>query len=628
MTPTPDLSSRLRRRPILLVSALVLVAALALGLAWRLAGAPGSASPAAGPGKPDFGPNVYVFSPSMPQSRIQAAVNSIASQQSGNQFGTQRYALLFEPGTYGSAADPLFLQVGYYTSVAGLGTSPGDVVINGAVDSFNQCLPPTSSGSANCTALDNFWRSLSNLTINFPAPPKGAPCQQTAEFWAASQASPVRRVEFNGFTSLMDYCSKPGYSSGGFIADSRFSGPAVLNGSQQQFLVRNSTLDGWSNSVWDQVFSGDVGAPAQKFGAGAQYTTLAASPVTKEAPFLQVNSSGNYSVFVPAVRYGSVGPSWANGPTPGTALPIQRFFIATPGDPVSVLNAALARGQDLILTPGVYSLDQTIEVTQPDTVVLGLGFPTLVPANGIVAMRVASVRGVKLSGMIFAAGAVNSPVLLQVGTQPGPGLADPADPTVVQDVFFRIGGAAAGRATTSLLVDSSQVILDDIWAWRADHGNGIGWTDNAADTGVVVEGDDVTAYGLFVEHYEKDEVIWNGRNGTDIFFENEMPYDPPSQHAWMASPATDGYPAFLITRRAAGFQGYGMASYSFFDRGVPIFATSAFETADPPGSELHDLLTVFLSTAGSGGIDDVVNSTGRASTAANPDAAVDVVSYP
>jgi hypothetical protein len=84
----------------------------------------------------------------MPQSRIQATVNSIARQQAGNQFGTQRYALLFEPGTYGSAADPLFLQVGYYTSVAGLGTSPGDVVINGAVDSFNQCLPPTAPATA------------------------------------------------------------------------------------------------------------------------------------------------------------------------------------------------------------------------------------------------------------------------------------------------------------------------------------------------------------------------------------------------------------------------------------------------------------------------------------------------
>jgi hypothetical protein len=631
MTPTPDHASRLRlrRRLALGVAALALGAAIAAGAAWLLAGgAPDSAGRTASPGRPaspsqHFGPNVYVFSPSMPQSRIQARVDSIASRQVGNQFGTQRYALLFEPGSYGSAADPLFLQVGYYTSVAGLGASPGDVVINGAVDSFNQCSPPAGS---HCTALDNFWRSLSNLTINFPTPPSGAPCRHTAEFWATSQASPVRRVEFNGLTSLEDYCSTPSYSSGGFIADSKFSGRPVLSGTQQQFLVRNSTLDGWSNGVWNQVFSGDVGAPAQNFGSGGQYTTLAASPVTAEEPFLRVDSSGSYSVFVPAVQHGSVGPSWASGPTPGTAIGIGRFFIATPGDPATVINAALARGQDLILTPGVYHLHQTIEVTRPDTVVLGLGFPTLVPANGVVSMRVASVPGVKLSGMIFDAGPVNSPVLLQVGSQPG--LGDPADPTLVQDVFFRIGGAAPGRATTSLVVNSSQVILDDIWAWRADHGQGVGWTDNVGDTGVVVNGDHVTAYGLFVEHYEKYEVIWNGDDGTDIFFQNEMPYDPPSQAAWMADPSTDGYPAFLITDRAAGFQGYGMGSYSYFDQGVPIVASNAFETADPPGSELHDLFTIFLSSAGSGGIDHVVNGAGRSSTTANPDTAVDVVRYP
>jgi hypothetical protein len=573
-------------------------------------------------GAPNFGPNVYIFSPSMAQSQIQATVDSIASQQVGNQFGTQRYALLFEPGTYGSAADPLFFQVGYYTSVAGLGASPGDVVINGAVDSFNQC----SAGS--CTALVNFWRSLSNLTINFPAPPPGAPCSQTAEFWATSQASPVRRVDVNGFTSLEDYCSAPSYSSGGFIADSQFSGSTVLNGTQQQFVVRNSNLDGWTNAVWNQVFSGDVGAPAQNFGSGGQYTTLAASPVTQEEPFLEQDSAGNYSVFVPAVQHNSSGTTWGSGPTPGTAIPIQRFFIASPSTPAGLIDAALALGKDLILTPGVYSLDHPLVVARPDTVVLGLGFPTLVPEHGNASMLVASVPGVKLSGMIFDAGPVNSPALLQVGFPGGRGWSDPADPTLVQDVFFRVGGATPGQATDSLVVNSSQVILDDIWAWRADHGNGVGWTSNVGDTGVVVNGDDVTAYGLFAEHYEKAQVIWNGRDGTDIFFQNEMPYDPPSQAAWMENPSTDGYPAFLVTRHAADFSGYGMGSYSFFNQGVPIFATNAFEADNPPGLQLHDLLTIFLSTAGSGGIDHVVNGTGGSTTIANPDTPVDVVSYP
>src|SRR5579859_4566415 len=182
-------------------------------------------------GQPNFGPNVYIFNPSMPQSQIQATVDSVASQQVSNQFGTQRYALLFEPGTYGSSTNPLNFQVGYYTTVAGLGLSPSDVVINGSVDVYNQCL-----GSNNCIALVNFWRSLSNLTINVTTPNAGC---YTGEFWAVSQAAPMRRVHINGLTTLMDYCTSPSFASGGFIADSEFTGSTV-NGSQQQWFVRNS----------------------------------------------------------------------------------------------------------------------------------------------------------------------------------------------------------------------------------------------------------------------------------------------------------------------------------------------------------------------------------------------------
>ena len=239
---------------------------------------------------------------------------------------------------------------------------------------------------------------------------------------------------------------------------------------------------------------------------------------------------------MPAVQHDSSGTTWQGGATPGMSVPISKFFIATPSTPVLAIDAALALGRDLILTPGVYDLKAPIVVSRPDTVVLGLGFPTLVPQDGTAAMQVLSVPGVKLSGMIFDAGPRNSRVLLQVGGPLGAGTGSAADPTLVQDVFFRIGGATAGSATTSLVVNDSHVILDDIWAWRADHGAGAGWTGNTADTGLVVNGNDVTAYGLAVEHYQKTEVIWNGQQGEDIFFQNEMPYDPPSQAAWMSGP--------------------------------------------------------------------------------------------
>ena len=617
--------TRFRRRRGRLGRRLLLVAAAvaAFPLAGAGAGAAAAAKPSAA--QPDFGPNVKIFDPSMPTSQIQATVDAIAAQQVPNQFGTQRYALLFKPGTYGTAQNPLNFQVGYYTSVAGLGLSPSDVAVNGSIYVRNQC------DAGGCVALNNFWRSLSNLTINVNTPGFGC---YTGEFWAVSQAAPMRRVHVtNGNTTLMDYCTGPSFASGGFIADSRFDGGTVINGSQQQWLVRNSTLDGWTNGVWNQVFSGVVGAPAQCFpavpnGCGP-YTTLPTSRETRDAPYLYVDSNGHYNVFVPAAQTNSIGADWESGTTAGSSIPIEDFFIAKPTDDAQTINNALARGKNLIFTPGVYHLDRTIKVKRADTVVLGLGFPTLVPTGGVATMKVADVPGVKLSGLLFDAGTVNSPVLLQVGKRHSH-KSNPADPTSVQDVFFRIGGATPGKATTSLVVNSDDVILDDIWAWRADHGNGVGWTSNTADTGVIVNGDNVTAYGLFVEHYQKYEVIWNGQNGQVVFFQNEMPYDPPNQAAWMEAPGVDGWAALKVADDVTSFSGYGMGSYSFFNQGVDIFAAHAFEvpTTLPAGS-LHDLLTIFLDAShGKGGILHVVNDTGGSSTIANPDVPVTVVSYP
>ncbi len=626
--PEPRPRRRSRRRPF---AALLAAAGSAIALTVALAGlggAPASASTpprvaslCPGADRSGLGPDVCVFNDSMAQSAIQADLDAIAAQQVPNQFGPQRYAILFRPGTYGTPADPLNFQVGYYTEVAGLGATPGDVVINGSVNVYNQC-----TTSNDCVALNNFWRSLSNLTVDVNNPKT---CQY-GEFWAVSQASPMRRVIVNGQMTLMDYCSGPSFASGGFIADSVMNGSQVINGSQQQFFVRNSNIDHWSNGVWNQVFSGDNGAPATCFPAssacGGPYTTLATSPVTEEPPFLTSARGGGFAVSVPGVLHNSVGPGWIDGADTGATLPLREFFVAKPSTPVRKINQALARGQDLIVTPGVYDLSAPIVVSRPDTIVLGLGFATLVPQTGQPAVIALANNGVKVTGLIIDAGPVTSPVLLSLG-RPGLGGNAAEDPDLVSDVFFRIGGAAAGSARVSLVDNASNSILDDIWAWRADHGAGVGWTTNTADTGVVVNGAGVTAYGLFAEHYQKYEMIWNGRNGTDIFFQNEMPYDPPSQSAWMASPTQKGYPALLVTPRGRGFQGWGMGSYSFFNQGVDIHSAMAFQSPTS-GVSFHDLLTIFLNAAASGGIDSVINGIGGSSTSANPDVPVTVVSYP
>jgi hypothetical protein len=560
----------------------------------------------------------------MDQGSIQAALDAVANQQVNAEFSTNRYAFLFEPGTYGSTAKPLNFQVGYYTAVAGLGRSPDDVVINGSIDVFDRCLGPNGT---NCVALVNFWRSMSNLRLNVVTPRGGC---RFGEFWAVSQAAPMRRVHINGFTTLMDYCQQPAFASGGFIADSEFDNSIVINGSQQQWMTRNSKVDLWTNAVWNQVFSGVIGAPAQSF-PHPTFTTLATSPVTREAPYLYVDSAGRFNVFVPAVQHDSVGTTWASGLTPGTSISIDEFFVASPSDSASRINSELARGRNLVLTPGIYHLDKALKVKRADTVVLGLGMATLVPDDGNAAMEVANEPGVLVSGVIFDAGAQQSSVLLQVGNgHESKSDESASDPAGLYDVFFRVGGPAVGKVDTALVVDSDNVILDDIWAWRADHGNGVGWTSNTSDTGVTVNGDNVTAYGLFAEHFQKFNVIWNGDGGTDIFFQNELPYDVPSQAAWMEAPGVDGFAAFKVGDSVTSFTGYGMGSYSFFNQGLDIFADHAFEapTTLPAGS-LHDLLTIFLDvTHGKGGILHVINNVGGSSTAANPDVPVTVVSYP
>lgn len=568
------------------------------------------AAPPQPPSAPDFGPNVLIFDPSMPTSEIQAAVDTIYVQQVDDEMGPNRYALLFKPGTYGSNDNPLLVRVGYYTEVAGLGQSPTDVVINGHVDVYNRCLTPD-----NCIALVNFWRSLSNLTIQVNGLGLDG-CRASGNFWAVSQASPMRRVKITGGNlTLMDYCTGgPQYASGGFIADSQTT--FVVNGSQQQFLVRDSSVEGWSNAVWNQVFSGVTGAPAYTF-PDPPYTTLATSPITREKPYLYVDASGNYNVFVPKTRINSADTTWGNGATPGYSIPIDQFFIAQPTDSVRDINKALARGQHVIFTPGVYHLDKTIQVKNPNTIVLGLGLATLVPDKGIPAMTVANVRSVTVAGLMFDAGPKNSRVLLEVGKGNSPNnikWSDPKNPTLLADVFFRIGGPTVGKATTSLVVNSDNVVLDHIWAWRADHGNGVGWTLNTADTGVIVNGDNVTAYGLFVEHYQKYELIWNGENGRTIFFQNEMPYDPPSQAAWQHD-GVNGYAAYKVADSVKVHEAWGLGSYSYFNVGPDIHAARAFEVPVTPGVKMHSLLTVFLNA--NGGIDHVINDTGAPVNSSN-----------
>ncbi|MFI5909472.1 ricin-type beta-trefoil lectin domain protein [Dactylosporangium sp. NPDC051541] len=567
---------------------------------WTLPGGvvvPPTSTPPNNPNNPDLGPNVSVFDPSMSQATIQSRLNTVFNGQQSNQFGAQRYALLFKPGTYNVDAN-----VGFYTQVAGLGLSPDQVTINGAVHAEADWFQGN--------ATQNFWRSAENLSVN----PTGG-----TDRWAVSQAAPYRRMHVRGNLQLDD----GGWSSGGWISDSAIDGQ-IRSGSQQQWITRNSTMGSWTGQNWNMVFVGDTNAPSGNF-PNPPYTRVAQTPVVREKPFLYVDGNGAYQVFMPGLRTNSTGNSWQGGNQPGGSLPISQFFIVKAGATAASINAALAAGQNLLFTPGVYHLSDTIRITRPDTVVLGLGLATIVPDNGVTAMTVADVDGVKLAGILFDAGTVNSPVLLEVG--PGGSSADhSANPTSLHDVSFRIGGATVGKATVSLRINSNNVIGDHTWIWRADHGNGgtVGWNTNTAANGLVVNGANVTFYGLFVEHYQQYQVIWNGNGGRTYFFQNEIPYDVPNQSSWSSGGGAQGWAAYKVAANVTSHEAWGLGSYCFFSTNPAVVLGHSFEVPATANVKFHDVVTVSL--GGTGTISHVINNTGAAVNSGHQ--VEDLVSFP
>jgi hypothetical protein len=536
------------------------------------------------PTAPDFGPNVTVFNPATPAAKIQSTLDSIFALQETNQFGPARYALFFKPGKYNVDA-----RIGFYTQVSGLGLSPDDVVINGGVRA------DAHWRKGNATL--NFWRDVENMSI---VPAGGF------DRWAVSQAAPMRRMHIRGDLVLDD----GGWSSGGFLADSKVDGQ-VRSGSQQQWLTRNSALGSWKGSNWNMVFVGTGRAPTNSF-PDPPYTTIDAAPVIREKPFLFVDRRGAWNVFVPALRSNATGTTWNSGKPRGVARPLSEFVIVKPGTSAATMNAALARKRSLIITPGVYHLDAPLHVTAANTIVLGLGLATLVPDGGASAIEVDDVDGVTLAGLLIDAGPTNSPVLVQIGPA-GSSARHASNPTVLSDVFVRVGGAGVGKATRSLEINSHDVIGDHLWLWRADHGNGVGWTSNTAANGLVVNGNNVTMYGLFVEHYQQFQVQWNGNGGRTYMFQNEMPYDVPEQAEWMSG-TTQGFAAYRVDAAVTSHEAWGLGSYCFFNKNPTVLADHAFEAPVAPGVRFRNMVTVSLG-GGKGTIKHVINETGAAAKA-------------
>jgi hypothetical protein len=603
-----------------------------------------------------FGPNVLVFGPESPG--IQETISAIYSvqMQKAKEFSDRRYAILFKPGHY-----HLDVRVGYYTQVAGLGRSPDDVTITGAVRTQdNPATKPVNEGPG---ALDNFWRSAENLSVvptlgsltlgppsSTPDVPGGIPLNQNV--WAVSQAAPLRRIHIKASPIMLSEteCANAnffaperkrvdplirtcpttlrlfdvGWSSGGFMADSRIDG-LVESGSQQQWVSRNTTWTQWNTENWNMVFVGSLPVPKGVWpgtpDSDGAITDGGPTPVIRGKPFLIVDRRGHFFVKVPDLRRASDGVDWDAAGSPGIEIPINRFHIVKPISArrpwhidAAGINSALERGQHLLITPGVYFVDGTIEIERAGTVVLGLGAATLVANDGKAIMKVADVSGVTISGLIFEAGSKKSTTLLEVG-EPGSGADHAADPALLHDIFCRVGGGRPGRVASCVTINSNNVIGDNLWLWRADHGPYVGWTINTADTGLIVNGANVVVYGLAVEHFQQYQTVWNGNAGRVYFYQSETPYDVPSQAEWMNG-AVKGYASYKVGDAVTDHAGWGLGVYSFF-RDAVASLESAIEVPAGVEAGLTNMVTFWLNGQEGSEITHILNDLGAAVTKAN-----------
>jgi len=540
--------------------------------------APGCVQSSAGQ-RHSLGPNVLVFDPSMPAAEIQSSIDRVYTIEQNGEFGEARYALLFAPGHY-----KVDVPIGFYTQVVGLGAAPDAVTIEGNVHADAS----RPHNNATCT----FWRAAEGFAVK----PTGGSMQ-----WAVSQAAPFRRMHVEGDLALHQL---RGWASGGWMADTRVDGN-VDAGTQQQWISRSSEWGSWTGSNWNMVFVGVNRPPAGEWPK-PPFTKVAVAPVVREKPFLFVDVRGRYLVRVPAVQTNASGVSWGSGATPGRSIPLSRFFVAKPGDTAAQINAQLAAGKHLLLTPGIYALDEPIRVARAGTIVLGLGFATLKPVKGTAALETADASGIVVAGLLIDAGPVESPVLMRVG-KPGSRANHAQDPITVSDVFFRVGGAGVGRAKVNLEIDANDALVDHTWIWRADHGAGVGWTANTSANGLVVNGDRVTIYGLFVEHHQQFQVLWNGNAGRTYFYQSEIPYDPPNQASYTSTAGTNGWAAYKVADSVTTHEAWGLGAYSVF-RHPDVKLTRAFEVPVRPGVRFHHMITVALDNLGE--ISNVIDDQG------------------
>jgi hypothetical protein len=481
--------------------------------------------------------------------------------------------------------------------VLGLGKSPEDVIITVAVRSN------TTHGNS---VLTNFWRGVENLTV--------IPAVDSTFIWGVSQAAPLRRVYIKGNLQLFD----KGYASGGFLADSKIDGN-VTSGPQQQWFSRNTQWRKWTGGVWNMMFVGVPDAPLENW-PDKPFTKIKETPVIREKPYLTSDKKG-FNVKIPSLKQNTIGPSWLNPVNDEKTLPLELFYIARPGiDNSQSINAALKKGKNLLLTPGIYSLDESLKVTRPGTVIMGIGMPSLIPTKANAVLEISDVDGVTVCGILVDAGKTPSITLFQVG-ESGSKNSHEANPSFLYDIFFRVGGPDEGSASSCMVINSKNVVADHLWLWRADHGNGVGWDKNRCANGLIVNGDDVTVYGLFNEHFQEYQTLWNGNNGRVYFYQSEMPYDPPTADAWKHD-GINGYASYKVSDKVTSHEAWGVGIYNVFYN-APVIVDNAIETPASLEKNIHHMIIFWLNGNKESIVKSIINGKGGSISISNRKAVMD-----
>lgn len=246
----------------------------------------------------------------------------------------------------------------------------------------------------------------------------------------------------------------------------------------------------------------------------------------------------------------------------------------------------------MVFTPGVYDVDETIEITSENTVVLGLGVPVLSVTKPHISIMQTKAKGVKIGGLIFEAGSNDNfldsdPSLLEIGEKDNR-YGDANSPSVLYDVYCRVGGRVVAQTKSCITIYHNYTIGDNLWLWRADHGAGAkSWDSDKSDHGLLVYGDNVTIYGLAAEHFQSNQVIWYGESGEVYFYQSELPYDVPEVSQGFKVAAS-----FKIDDSVKTFKGVGFGIYDFFRSGKGAYADSAIEAPNSSGIHLINVNSV------------------------------------